>query len=971
LRRPAAGRALAFSLTLLGLAAPVAALDPRLAVTQYRRDVWKTREGLPQGSVEAIAQTADGYLWLGTQEGLARFDGVRFVAFDKSNTPALRHNRVTALLADRQGHLWIGTEGGGATLLRDGRFASMGTEEGLPNPRVRSFVEDGAGSIWVGTDGGLARFQGGRFVAGPRGEDLARRPITALHAGRDGLWIGVRDGIVRVRGGAVERTATELGPTPVTAVWEDEDGTLWLGTSQGLFVRRPGKTEALREPARLPNADVSAIFRDRDGGLWVGTDGGAARIAAAPGAGRGAEVLSNHRVLQFFEDREGSLWIGMQDGGATRLAAGKFTTYSAAEGLADDIVWPIFGDREGNVWIGTKDGGLSRLRDGVFETFSTRQGLSSNAVQAIAQAPDGALWIGTRGGGLNRLDRGRVTVYRAPRDLPHDSISALLTARDGSLWIGTRGGGLCRFRDGSCTTRVARDRLPNDTVHSLLEARDGSLWIGTNGGGLVRLRDGELRAYTARDGLSSDIVNVVHEDAQGTLWVGTYGGGLNRMRGERFTAYTTSQGLHDDAIFSILEDSRGRLWMSCNKGVFRVDKQELDAFDRGDVARLHPVAYGSEDGMKDRECNGANFPPAWKGGDGRLWFPTIEGATSIDAERMRTNAVPPPVNVEQVVVDGTVVAARDGLVLGSGARNVELHYSAPSFVVPERVRYRYRLEGLDPEWVDAGARRVAYYSRLPPGSFRFEVAAANDDGLWNEEGAALSFRLPPRFYQTPWFSVAAALALAAVLWGADRLRTRRRVMREAALERLVEERTRELAEANLRLERLSALDPLTGVANRRRFDAALEVEWRRASRTGEPLSLILADLDFFKPFNDTNGHLAGDESLRQVARYLSRTLGRAGDLVARYGGEEFVALLPAMTAGDAAALAERLRAGVEALALPHNASAVSRVVTLSAGVATTVPSDEGSAETLLAAADAALYRAKGEGRNRVALAMVK
>jgi diguanylate cyclase (GGDEF)-like protein len=960
----AAQRRAGLTLVLAALAAPAASLDPSRAVTQYRRDAWNTREGLPQSSVESIAQTKDGYIWLGTQEGLARFDGVRFVVFDKSNTPALRHNRVKALLADREGSLWIGTEGGGVTRLRDGTFTAMGP--GLRSPRIKIFAQDAAGTVWVGTDGGLARHEDGRFVDGPIADGLFRHPIEALCAGPDGMWVGLHDGLARVRGEVVE-SGLGLGlPGPVTALWEDADGTLWVGTRQGLFVRRPGQARLARDSARLPGPVVSAIRRDRDGSLWVGTETGAVRIAGKTTSVLGTrQGLSNDQVMKVFEDREGSLWFGTQDGGVNRLADGKFTTYSSAEGLADDIAWPVFGDRAGNIWIGTKSGGLSRFRDGRIENFSTARGLSSNAVQSIAEGADGALWIGTRGGGLNRFKDGRFTVYSTRQGLPYDSVSALLGARDGGLWVGMRGGGLGRLKDGAFTIWRTRNGLPRDTIHFLLEAKDGSLWIATNGGGVVHYRDGVFRAYTTRDGLSADIVNVLYEDAEGTLWVGTFGGGLNRMRGDRFTAYTTAQGLYDDAIFSILEDAQERLWMSCNKGIFRVDKRELDELDRGAVPRLAPVAYGVEDGMKNRECNGANQPPAWRDARGRLWFPTIEGVAVIDPERVRTNPVAPSVSMEQLVVDGRPAGLRDGIAFAPGARNLEFHYAAPSFVVPARVRYRYLLEGLDSEWVEAGARRVAYYSRLPPGRFRFRVTAANDDGLWSPEAASLSFRLRPRVYQTPWFYAACAAALAGILWVGDRLRGRGLRAREEALRRLVEERTRALEEANQRLERLSALDPLTGLANRRRFDEVLRVEWRRGCRSAGPISLVLFDLDFFKPFNDTNGHLAGDDCLRQVADVLAGALGRAGDLVARYGGEEFVALLPGLGQEDAWALAERLRAGVEGLRLPHKASTVSSVVTISGGVATTVADELRTPDVLVAAADRALYEAKRGGRNRV------
>ena len=964
----AAGCRAGFALALATLAAPAAALDPGRAVTQYRRDAWNTREGLPQSSVESIAQTPDGYVWLGTQEGLARFDGVRFVVFDKANTPALRHNRVRALLADRDGGLWVGTEGGGVALLRDGAFVSLGPAGGRRSPRIQALAQDAQGTVWVGTDGGLSRVHDGAFVDGPREQDLVRRPIQALFAGREGLWVGLADGLVQIRGDRVDPgPAAGLPAGRVDALWEDPDGTLWAGTRQGLFVRRPGDKGFGHAPATLPGPIVTAIRRDRDGSLWVGTESGAARIA-----GKAASVfstrqgLTNDQVLQIFEDREGSLWFATQDGGVNRLADGKFTTYSAAEGLAADIAWPVFGDRAGDLWIGTKNGGLSRFRDGRIDNFTTARGLSSNAVQSIAETPDGALWIGTRGGGLNRFKDGRFTVYSMKPGLPPaDSISALVAARDGALWVGMRGGGLARFKDGKLTSWTTGNGLPNDTIHFLLEAKDGSLWIATNGGGLVRFRDGAFRAYTTRDGLSADVVNVLHEDAEGTLWVGTFGGGLNRMRGDGFTAYTTAQGLYDDAIFSILEDGQERLWMSCNKGIFRVDKRELDELDRKSIPRLTPVAFGVEDGMKNRECNGANQPPAWRDARGRLWFPTIEGVAMIDPEHVRSNPVPPPVTVEQVVVDGRAARAQDGLVFGPGARNIEVHYAAPSFRVPSRVRYRYLLEGLDPEWVEAGPRRVAYYSRLPPGRFVFRVTAANDDDLWNEDAATVSFRLRPRVTQTPWFYGACGLALAGALWAGDRLRVRRLRAREEILRRLVEERTRALAEANQRLERLSALDPLTGLANRRRFDEVLDVEWRRGSRTGGPISLVLFDLDFFKPYNDTQGHLAGDECLRRVTQVLAGAFGRAGDLVARYGGEEFVALLPGLSEDDSAALAERLRAGVEALGIPHGGSSVAPVVTISAGVATVVADERGTPAAAVAAADRALYQAKRGGRNRV------
>jgi diguanylate cyclase (GGDEF)-like protein len=936
------------------------ALDPGRAVTQYRHDVWSTRDGLPQSSVEALAQTPDGYLWLGTQEGLVRYDGLHFRVFDKANTRALRHNRVTALLADTDGRLWIGTEGGGLARLKGGEWTELRLGA-LPSARVRALAQDATGTVWAATDKGLAAIRGADQVV-VVGNAVA---VVSLAVGREGLWVAARDGVRLVRGDVMANPLEGVPAGEANALMEDADGTLWIGTRHGLFVRTPGAALARSVPARLPHLNVTALRRDRSGNLWVGTEqGGVARFAGGEWSTFGVtQGLSNNQVMAMLEDVEGSLWIGTQDGGVNRLADGAFITWSKAEGLADDVVWPIFGDAEGNIWIGMKAGGLARFKDGVIRGFSTKDGLSSNAVQSIGQDASGALWIGTRGGGLNRYAGGRFQAWSTAQGLPSASVSAILASRRGGLWIGTRGGGLSRFRDGKFQTWGAAEGFPNQTVHSLHETSDGTLWVATNGGGLVRFRDGVSRVFNASDGLSSDIVNVIHEDGAGTLWIGTFGGGLNRMRGERFVSYTTSDGLYDDAIFSILEDKAGRLWMSCNKGVFRVDKRALDAFDRGEITHLEPVAYGVEDGMKNREGNGANFPTAWRDARGRLWFSTIEGAAVIDADHLPPSPEPRSVVIEDVLVNGRVTPL-SGLQLPPSARSLTFRYAAPTFLAPQHLRFRYQLEGVDPGWVDAGTRREAFYSRLPPGSFRFRVAAAGEDGVWREAASPVDLTLTPRLTERPAFAVACLLVALGMIFGADRLRTRGVKARQAELERLVDERTRALADANARLELLSSLDSLTGVANRRTFDEALETEWRRAGRAGAPISLVMLDLDWFKDFNDRHGHIAGDERLRVVARALAATLGRAGDLLARYGGEEFVALLPGTSAADAAGVADRLRASVESLVPQSSRDAI----TLSAGVATLVPRNESNSGDLVEAADAALYRAKREGRNRVVVA---
>jgi len=803
-------RAAAVVASLLA-AAPATALDPERAVTQYRHQVWNTAEGLPQSSVESIVQTRDGYLWLGTQEGLARFDGVRFVVFDRGNTRALRHNRVTSLVEDRDGGLWIGTEGGGVTRLAGGVFTTYTTDQGLPNDRIRALAVDDGGVLWVGTDEGLARSAPGGFVV-PEGAPRDR--VDALLVTRGpGLLAGSSSGLYRRVRERFERFEPPgLPEGPVHALWEDAFRVLWVGARAGLVVVRDGA--ASRWDGGLSGRTVKSMKGDRHGSLWVGTEeGGLTRIARGGRVSTytAADGLSNNIALTILEDREGNLWVGTQDGGLNRFSDGRFVTWTTREGLAGDIVWPVYGDREGSLWVGTSSRGLSRMRQGrVVASYGTKDGLPSNAIQSLVEDQDGTLWIGTRGGGLARRREGRFSVLERP--LPGPSVSALCAARDRSLWIGLRGGGLCRLKDGVLTTYGPAEGLPPSGVHFLHEARDGSLWIATNGHGLVRFRGGRFEQFTVKDGLSSDIVNTLHEDADGTLWVGTYGGGLVRLQAGRFRPFTTAHGLYDDAIFSILDDGRGNLWMSCNKGVFRVSRKELADLDRKLVASLHPVSYGVEDGMRNRECNGANQPAGWRASDGRLYFPTIEGLVAVDPARIEANPVPPPVVLEQVVADGAARPAGSDLVLGPGTEGLEFHYTAPSFVSPGRVRFRYRLEGLDRDWIEAGTRRIAYYTRVPPGEYRFVVKAANEDGVWNEAGASLAVRLRPRLYQTRAFAIACSLAVGLLAFGAHRLRIRRLQSRERDLMALVEQRTKSLTE-----EKEKTLEALFDAERRKEF----------------------------------------------------------------------------------------------------------------------------------------------------------
>jgi ligand-binding sensor domain-containing protein/two-component sensor histidine kinase len=754
---------LVFSL-LLTSGGTALALDLHRELSQFGHELWLTEHGLPQNTVHAIAQTPDGYIWIGTEEGLARFDGVKFTVFDKQNIPEFKSNYIRALLADRQGALWIGTAQGLVRML-NGKFTLFTRDDGLPSETIQAIYEDREGNLWVATATGLGLFKSGGLTTFTTKERLISGSIQALFEDKDGaLWIATPYGVGRVKDGKFTNYAVRdgLGSNTVRAIQQDRDGRLWFGSLAGLTSFNGSRFTTYTTRDGLPNDRIISLQADRDGGLLVGTAGGLCRLINGRVSGfSSGEALSTSTILSLLEDREGNLWIGTESGGVHLLKDTKFTTYSVRNGLSNDLVKSIHQDQQGNTWIGTDGGGLNLLKDGKLTAYSTRDGLSSNVVLALFSDDAGNLWAGTPDG-LNRFHQGKFTTYTSADGLANNDVRSIYADHHGNLWIGTRGG-LTRIRNGVFKTFTELDGLPNDLITTLYEDTKGNLWIGTFGG-LGRFTHEEFTTFTTRDGLSSDAVISLHEDSDGTLWIGTNGGGLNRMKDGKFTAYTTSNGLVDDVVYRILEDGQNNLWLSCRKGIFHISKKELDEFAKGSIASIAPVAYGTADGMITRECSGGGDPAGWKGSDGRFWFPTIKGVAMIDPERITTNTHAPPVVIEQVRIDDTSFTPVERLELPAGTTRFDLYYTAPSFVAPEKVRFKYKLEGFDKDWIDSGTRRIAYYTNLRPGAYTFRVIASNNDGVWNQTGAAFTLYLKPYFYQTYWFYAVCLLALVMLAW---------------------------------------------------------------------------------------------------------------------------------------------------------------------------------------------------------------
>jgi signal transduction histidine kinase/ligand-binding sensor domain-containing protein/ActR/RegA family two-component response regulator len=772
-----------------------AGLDPDRQISQYVRTVWEAGAGLPQNSVQAVLQSRDGYVWLGTEEGLVRFDGEKFEVFNRSNTPELPGKDVKGLFEAPDGSLWIGMVGGLARL-KDGHFAAYSTAHGLPHDWISALTGDRDGTIWLGTfGGGLIRFRNGRSTAYTARDGLPDNFVWAVRETSDGsLWIGTNGGLTRMTAGRMVTYTTHDGlpDNHVNALWEDRHGLLWIGTDKGLVTGRDGKFETYTTRDGLSNDAVSALYEDARGSLWIGTRGGVSR-RTDHGFDRftSKEGLNHNSVASLTGDREGNLWIGTNGGGVTKLTERSFSTLSEAHGLSTDLARTLLEGRDGTLWIGTQRGGLNRLRDGrVVSVYTMRDGLPEDTVTALLEGADGSVWVGTADG-LARVQRGRVSVVR-PDLFQSDSIRALFEGRDGALWVGTSGGGLKILRDGHLTVWSAKTGL-SDVVRSFHEDANGTVWVGSDAG-LSRYVNGRFETFGAAQGVFRKGVMTISGDPDGTIWAGTYGDGLYRYKDGKFTHYTTANGLFDDNVFQIVDDRQGSLWMTCNLGVFRVGKQMLLDLAERRVKAIASESFGGADGMRSAECNGNAQPAGIRTRDGALWFPTIKGVVSVRPDRMAVNRLPPAVVIERVVADRRPVTPGGEIRVPPGRGELEFHYTALSFVEPAGVRFKYRLTGFDRDWVDAGKRREAHYTNLPAGLYQFQVVARNNDGVWNERGATVSVRLKPHFYETALFYTAGAIAVALAISGLFRLRVHRMRQRAAALEQIVEDRTRALRE---------------------------------------------------------------------------------------------------------------------------------------------------------------------------------
>jgi signal transduction histidine kinase/ligand-binding sensor domain-containing protein/CheY-like chemotaxis protein len=768
------------------------ALDPRKSLTQYVHMHWDTEQGLPQRYALSVVQTPDGYLWVATINGLARFDGVNVTVFDSATTSAIKQSYVWVLFVDKDGVLWIGTYGGGLTRYKDGTFSTYGTETGLSNGMVRAICQGRDGSLWIGTDDGLNRFKDGRFTVYAKKDGLSSGFIRSLHEDRNGvLWIGTLAGLDRYQGGrfAEYPLFDDQGrreSIPVYAITESKDGSLWFGLFGGGLRHLAHQAMATLGPGQgLDDQFVNTVREDRDGNLWIGTQGGLFRLTD----GRLTQLGVGGKVVSLAEDDEGALWVGTH-GGLDRFSNGRFWWYRTEQGLPANLVWSIFAGRNDEMWIGGSSGTLTRFENGTFDRYRNPAWSDYTVLRAVYQAGDGSVWSALDGGGLARFKDGSFHTFSSKDGLSNTVIWALQEDADGAMWVGTDGGGVNRFKDGRFTIYAEKDGLAGNVVRVITKAGDGSLWFGTNRG-LSHLVNNRFTNYTTRDGLSGNLVRAIYEDHDKTLWIGTLGAGLTRLRDGRFATFRKTQGLPDDVVWNVVEDGHQRLWMSGNAGIWRVDKQQLDLVARGVSAGIQAINYGKADGL-DIDMSGGSTPSAAAAHDGKLWFPTSKGIVVVDPDQLGGRNPIARVTIETILVDRQPVGPQAHGPLAPGKGELEFHYTAPSLSGPNQITFKYRLDGFDTGWVDAGTRRSAFYTNIPPGRYQFQVSARNQDGEWSPPKAAPLLELAPHVYQRrSFYGLLLLMAVGAVVTG-HRIYVRQLLARERELELRVDERTREL-----------------------------------------------------------------------------------------------------------------------------------------------------------------------------------
>jgi signal transduction histidine kinase/ligand-binding sensor domain-containing protein len=851
------------------------ALNPSLDINQYAHNAWTIRGGFFRGIPDSFAQTPDGYLWIGTEFGLVRFDGVRPVEWTPPGGERLPSELIRTLAVGRDGTLWIGTDGG----LASWNGGKLSHYPELDGHRVQSLLEDHEGTLWVGTFGV------------PACRLCSIRGSATRCYGQDGV----------------------LGRF-VFSLSEDAAGNLWAGAQTGLWRWKPQPALVYRLPHSSPTLDITDLTPTDDGRLLIATNNGMmqlvdGRVEPSPIRGSGA-LFRPYRTLR---DRDGSLWIGTTNHGILHTHQGRTDVFSRPDGLSADTVLAIFEDREGNIWSATY-GGIDRFRDLPVVSVSVEQGLTNDAPWSVLAARDGSVWAAGRNG-LDRWKYGQVTTFKRRDGLPGDSVTSLFEDGGGRIWAFTLNGpayldggrfvaigglpgkqvysiaegepsdlwlsadrGLLHFAGERLAEQFSWSALGHtENAHDLVVDRDrGGAWLGFGHGGVFYFRDGQVRAsYTGTQGLGEGRVSSLKLDREGALWAAT-DGGLSMIKDERVATLTSKNGLPCDTVYWRMEANDHSNWLYTACGLVRIAPGELEAWVADPKRRLQTTLFDASDGVVTHATPGNYSPRVVKDTDGRIWFVSLEGVSVFDPAHFPSNRLPPPVHIESIKADGKPFPLARGMRLPAKVRDVWIDYTALSLVAPEKVRFKYMLEGQDRNWKEVVNDREAQYSNLPPRNYRFRVIASNNSGVWNETGDTLEFSIDPAYYQTAWFYASCVAAFLAMLWGLYWLRLYQ-VRREfnAQLDGRVEERmrvARELHDTLLQSFQASLIQ----------MQAARNVLARRPEKAEQSLDKAIttaagAVAEGRNAIQDLREHPAGGADLPQLLTAAGQELAHSGE----------------------------------------------------------------------------------------------
>lgn len=902
---------------------PAAALDPEKRFHDYVKDVWSIEEGLPQITALAIEQDAEGFLWIGTQAGVASFDGIRFTAYTPENTPALPGLFINDLMLDSKGRLWVATYKGLA-VVEDRTFRKVPfiqPDEIEESIDVRMIAETADGEILVAAVEGLFCVHDNRLVSAA---SLPGQQTYSLLVRNEDLLVG---GVGSVHSVDSRRNVEWFLPageesTLVTQLVEAGD-TLWAGTSHGLFWRDGDQWRRFDGQDVLAAQPIDALFEDSDKNLWVGTHQGLGRIRdhRLVEFVQDTDPLAHRNIRSIHEDHEGNLWLGSQWQGIARLWNGWTHRFAGVYGLHDPVAWSLTRSRDGDLWVGTNRG-LSRFDGNRYELVVPEEALPHP--NAYTLLDDGIrLWIGTRTG-LVWYQDGELKTPDIFSPLSTTQVSGIVKDSNGNVWIAANNG-LYRYRNGELYHYDEAQGLSEPRTRLVYETPSGRLYVGTREG-LFEIQGSRVRHIGTDAGLENGLdVTAITELDDGSLVVGTLSEEIFLYADETWTKFTASSGLPVNSPFFLAEDARGFLWAAGIRGLFRVPVADLHAYRKGESDTLRAEMLLSERGdhrgsQKTFCCNGAGNAKGFIE-DEVLWLPTRGGIIAVDTRRITKNTVPPNIVVERLRFgDEWHERKKDSdFRLPPRFRDITVEFTTLSFQQPNSVQMRYRLRGYDDAWqtLEDSRHRLVAYTNLPPGNYVFEALGTNNAGVWAKEPAEMPFVLLPYFYETTWFRALIAALLLLAIYGGYRYQLRHLHAQRASLERVVRRRTEELRIANKSLQEMTVTDPLTGLHNRRYLQAQLPIDLAFYDREslregGDDLVMLFAlvDIDHFKRINDEHGHHAGDMVLQQFSGLL-KELVRTGDYVVRWGGEEFLLVFRPMQREMSATIAERIRMAVE------------------------------------------------------------